>query len=256
MPMAVLGITIFSTTLFADNSTGTKERVIEKADFEQKIDIDKLIRDKENKIDISLFIKQEAETEIKVNNTTSNYDRETTSTSRGEVDRTNPQQIEQTYTKPKDIKISKNMDLTKRTGLSKADFKKVMKNLKSDKSKFFYRNADTIYDLCEKYQINEMFFCGLIAAESGWSIAGNHRSTHNYISLMYKGKLIKYSSEKEGLEVAAKKLHQNYLTKGGKYYNGKTINGVQKRFCPASDTWDDLVYGCMKYVLKTAKKVK
>ena len=148
------------------------------------------------------------------------------------------------------------MDLTKRTGLSKADFKKIIKSLKSDKSKFFYRNADTIYDLCEKYQINEMFFCGLIAAESGWNIAGNHRSTHNYISLMYKGKLIKYSSEKEGLEVAAQKLHQNYLTKGGKYYNGKTINGVQKRFCPASNTWDDLVYGCMKYIVKTAKNIK
>lgn len=256
MPMAVLGITIFSTTLFADNSTGTKERIIEKVKFEQKIDINKLIRNEENKTDISLFIKKEAETEIKVNNTTSNYDREITSTSRGEVDRTNIQKKEQTYTKPKDIKISKNMDLTKRTGLSKADFKKIMKNLKSDKSKFFYRNADTIYDLCEKYEINEVFFCGLIAAESGWNIAGNHRSTHNYISLMYNGKLIKYSSEREGLEIAAKKLHQNYLTKGGKYYNGKTISGVQKRFCPASNTWDDLVYGCMKYVVKTAKTVK
>ena len=178
----------------------------------------------------------------------------TSSTSRGEVDRT--QEIEQTDIEPKDVKISKNMDLTKRTGLSKEDFKKIIKKLKSDKSKFFDRNADTIYDLCEKYQINEMFFCGLIAAESGWNIAENHRSTYNYISLMYKGKLIKYSSEKEGLEVAAQKLHQNYLTKGGKYYNGKTINGVQKRFCPASDTWDDLVYGCMEYVVKTAKTVK
>jgi len=178
----------------------------------------------------------------------------TSATSRGEVDRV--QEIEQICKEPKDVKISKNMDLTKRTGLSKEDFKKIIKNLKSDKSKFFYRNADTIYDLCEKYQINEMFFCGLIAAESGWNIAENHRSAYNYISLMYKGKLIKYSSEKEGLEVAAQKLHQNYLTEGGKYYNGKTINGVQKRFCPASDTWDDLVYGCMQYVVKTAKTVK
>ena len=148
------------------------------------------------------------------------------------------------------------MDLTKRTGLSKEDFKKVINNLKSDKSKFFYRNADTIYDLCEKYEINEIFFCGLIAAESGWNISGSHKSANNYISLMKNGKLIKYSSEEKGLEVAAKKLHQNYLTKGGKYYSGKTIAGVQKRFCPASDTWDDLVYGCMKYVVKTAKSVK
>ena len=252
----VLGITIFSNTTYAKISTETKERNIENIKFEPQIDINKLIRNEESKIDISLFVKQEVQTENKVNNTTSNYDRKTDATSRGEANRTNTEEIEQTYIKPKDVKISKNMDLTKRTGISKADFKKVMKNLKSDKSKFFYRNADTIYDLCKKYQINEMFFCGLIAAESGWNIAGNHRSTHNYISLMYKGKLIKYSSEKEGLEVAAKKLHQNYLSKGGKYYNGKTITGVQKRFCPASDTWDDLVYGCMKYVVKTAKKVK
>lgn len=148
------------------------------------------------------------------------------------------------------------MDLTKRTGLSKEDFKKVIKNLKQDTSKFFYNNADTIYDLCEKYQINEFFFCGLISAESGWNIASNHRSTHNYISLMSKGKLIKYSSTKEGLEVAAKKLHQNYLTPGGKFYGGKTIAGVQKRFCPASTTWDDLVYSGMKYILAAAKKTK
>ena len=148
------------------------------------------------------------------------------------------------------------MDLSKRTGISKEDFKKVIKNLKQDRSKFFYNNADTIYDLCEKYQINEMFFCGLIVAESGWNIAGNHRKTHNYISLMCKGKLIRYSSTEEGLEVAAKKLHQNYLTPGGKFYNGKTITGVQKRFCPASSTWDDLVYGSMKYVAAAAHKTK
>ena len=253
MPMAIVGISIFSNTIFANNSTGTKERIlIEEIEFTKQIDINKLIRDKENKVEISTLIKQEIKQEN--NNVTSEYIRNDNTTSRGEVNRT--QKIEQDYTKPKDVKISKNMDLTKRTGLSKQDFKKVMKNLKSDKSKFFYRNADMIYDLCKKYQINEIFFCGLIAAESGWNIAGNHRSTHNYISLMYKGKLIKYSSEKEGLEVAAKKLHQNYLTKSGIYYNGKTINGVQKRFCPASDTWDDLVYGCMQYVLKTAKSVE
>ena len=251
--MVILGITMFSNTVYADNSTATKDRIGNKEfKFTQEIDINKLIRSEENRINISTFIKEEVK--IENNNKTNNYDRETIVTSRGEADRT--AKLEQNYTKPKDIEVTKGMDLTKRTGISKEDFKNIMKNLKSDKSKFFYRNADKIYDLCEKYQINEIFFCGLIAAESGWNIAGNHRSAHNYISLMSKGKLIKYSSEEEGLEVAAKKLHENYLTPGGKYYNGKTINGVQKRFCPASDTWDDLVYGCMKYVVKTAKTVK
>lgn len=62
--------------------------------------------------------------------------------------------------------ISKEMDLTKRCGISKEEFKEVMKQLKVDASGFFYENSDTIYDLCEKYELNEVFFCGLIAAES------------------------------------------------------------------------------------------
>ena len=238
--MAILGLTVFGNTSYAtDSITGTKDRIKE-IKIVEEINIDKLIRKEETKI---------------VNNYTRNTN--TTSTSRSGVDRTNNEETkqEQRYIEPKDVTISKNMDLTKRTGLSKEDFKKVIKNLKQDSSKFFYENADTIYDLCEKYEINEMFFCGLIVAESGWNIAGNHRSTHNYISLMYNGKLIKYSSTEEGLEVAAKKLHQNYLTPGGKFYNGKTIAGVQKRFCPASSTWDDLVYGSMKYIVAAAKKV-
>ena len=154
------------------------------------------------------------------------------------------------YISIEEITISKNMDLTVRCGVSKADFKQLMKSLKVDRSGFFYKNSDIFYDLCEKYQINEIFFCGLIAAESGWNIAASHRNTHNYISMMSKGKLIKYASDKQGLEAAAKLLHNKYLTKGGSCYSGKTLAGVQKRFCPNSSTWVNLVYGCMKQVVK------
>ena len=147
-----------------------------------------------------------------------------------------------------EVKISKSMDLTKRTGLSKEDFIKLMSRVKADTSGFFEDNAGEIYDLCEEYSINEIFFCGLISAESGWNIASNHRSTHNYISLMKNGQLISYSSVSEGLEVAAKKLHYNYLTPGGKFYHGKTLAGVKTCFCPSS-TWVDLVYGRMKQIV-------
>ena len=97
-------------------------------------------------------------------------------------------------------------------------------------------------------KINEIFFCGLISAESSWNIASNHRKTHNYISLMRRGKLIRYSSVNEGLTVAAQKLHYNYLTPGGKFYYGKTLRGVKTKFCP-SPSWVNLVYGRMKQIL-------
>ena len=181
------------------------------------------------------------------------YDRTKNVTSRSSVDRTKKEENENNetnYIQIDEITISKGMDLTKRTGISKEDFKELMKNLKVDTSGFFYENSETIYDLCEKYELNEIFFCGLIAAESGWNIQSNHRRAHNYISMMSKGKLIKYSSEEAGLEAAAKLLHTKYLTPGGSYYRGKTLASIQKIFCPNSSTWVGLVYGCMKQVVK------
>ena len=161
------------------------------------------------------------------------------------------QEPEIQYTKIEDVTISRDMDLTVRTGLSKEDFKRLISNVKQDTSKFFYDNSDLIYDLCEEYQLNEIFFCGLISAESGWNIAANHRRTYNYISLMSKGKLIQYSSLEEGLRVAAKALHNNYLIEGGRFYHGKTLYGVKVKFCPASDTWVNLVYGRMQQIVKS-----
>lgn len=148
-----------------------------------------------------------------------------------------------------DVKISKDMNLTERTGLLKEDFVELINRLKTDKSGFFRDNAEKIYDLCEQYSINEIFFCGLIAQESGWNIAANHRRTNNFISLMSNGRLLSYSSVEEGLEVAAQKLHNNYLETTGKFYHGQTLSGVKVAFCPASSTWVDAVYGRMKTIL-------
>ncbi len=158
--------------------------------------------------------------------------------------------VEEQYITIEQITIDKEMDLTKATGISKEDFRILMQNLKPDTSGFFENNSDKIYDLCKEYQLNEILFCGLIAAESGWNIASNHRNTNNYISMMAKGKLISYSSVEEGLEAAAKLLHNKYLTEGGSCYYGKTLSCVQKRFCPNSSTWVNLVYGCMKQVVQ------
>lgn len=179
------------------------------------------------------------------------YERDIEVTARSSEERSQKEETEEVKYKTIDeITISKNMDLTARCGISKEDFKTLMKNLKTDKSGFFYENSEIIYDLCEKYQLNEIFFCGLIAAESGWNITKSHRNKCNYISMMSKGKMIKYDSVEEGLEAAAKLLHNKYLTPGGSYYRGKTLSSVQKIFCPNSSTWVGLVYGCMKQIVK------
>lgn len=148
-----------------------------------------------------------------------------------------------------EVTISVDMDLTVRTGLSKEDFIKLISNVEEDTSGFFEENASYIYDVCEKYSLNEIFFCGLISAESGWNIAQNHRNTYNYISLMSSNGLIRFSSVEEGLEKAAQTLHDKYLTPGGCFYYGSTLAAMKTRFCPASSTWVSLVYGRMQQIM-------
>ena len=67
---------------------------------------------------------------------------------------------------------------------------------------------------------------------------------------MTKNGLIQFNSVEEGLEAAARALHNNYLTEGGKFYHGKTLYGVKTKFCPASSTWVELVYGRMGQIMK------
>ena len=153
------------------------------------------------------------------------------------------------YISVDEIKISKDMDLTVRCNISREDFIDLIAGVRADTSGFFEENAGLIYDICEEYEINEIFFCGLISAESGWNIAGNHRRTHNYISLMSSGGLIQFSSVEEGLRKAASSLHNNYLTRGGRFYCGKTLEAVRTRFCPVNPGWTDLVYGRMRQII-------
>ncbi len=172
------------------------------------------------------------------------YERGVETTARSSIDRTKEK---------KKIEIAKDMDLTVRCGLTKEEFKELIRKLTCDKTKFFYDNSNTIYELCEKYELNEIFFCGLIAAESGWSISSRHREKCNYISMMSKGKLIRYDSEEEGLEAAAKLLHNKYLTEDGTYYRGKTLEDVRKGFCPKIKKWTNLVYEQMEQIVEAYK---
>lgn len=256
--ITAIGI-IFSTIFFIYNAAQTKyiESVGAEQDETEEVEVQTNEEVEIAKVETqevssrkSMNDRQSTETQTENNQTENNQTEQIEATNQEQNQEPENIEPEKTYTQIKDVKISKDMDLTVSTNLSKEDFKTVISGVKQDTSKFFYNNSDLIYDLCQKYELNEIFFCGLISAESGWNIADNHRRTHNYISLMSKGNLIKYNSVEEGLEVAAKTLHNKYLTKGGVFYYGKTLSAVKTKFCPASSTWVNLVYGRMKQIIK------
>ena len=154
-----------------------------------------------------------------------------------------------TYTKLEDVKISFDMDVSQPTGLSKTDFVEFVKNRKYDRTGILEKNAEYIWEYCQKYSVNEIFVLGICGIESGWCSASQHQSTHNYSSLMKGGKLIAYASDKDGFEAMIKLLGQKYLSSRGSLYHGKTITAVGRSYCNAT-TWPKKVYKCMNQVFE------
>ena len=159
-------------------------------------------------------------------------------------------------------KINKDMDLSKPSGLPKSEFVTLIQNMDYDYTGVFKRNAAYIWDLAHKYHFNEIFFMGIIANESKWGSSKRAIETNNYTSQSKLDKsLIHYASERECFKQTAENLSKNYLTKGGKYYHGKTLYKVNLEYCEPGVKkekgkkkvykymWADDVYGCMKMII-------
>ncbi len=164
-----------------------------------------------------------------------------------------------------DLYITPDMDLSKISGVSKEQFCLWMENLSCDYSGFFSRNAEEIWQLCREYEVNEIFFVGLIGAESGWVTHEVHVSKCNYTSIMSSNGLNSYSSEYEGLYASAHLLGIEYFTENGQYYPGSTtLYDMASIYCPDNpDTeeneswqWQELVYSCMSLVLSDMQEME
>lgn len=149
--------------------------------------------------------------------------------------------------------ISVDMNVNETTGMSKEQFVYLMNNFSYDYNGLFGRNSGLIWDLCQEYNINEIFFVSLIGAESNWGNHEAHIATCNYTSIKPEGYLIQYSSEYEGLTASAELIHN-------KYFNdiGTTLDNISKIYCPddpetfdidESLEWLILVYDCMNLVI-------
>ncbi|MBP3596073.1 MAG: hypothetical protein J6J60_01545 [Clostridia bacterium] len=145
--------------------------------------------------------------------------------------------------------ISYDMDVTVLSGFSLEEFKTLMEGIALDDANDFYKvNAETIYNLCNQYQINEIFFCGIISAESWWGTAENCVAKNNFTGMMGNGELIRYETAYDNLEATAQNLHENYLSPGGSFNNGTTISGVSVCYC--GPEWPPLVWERMTQIIE------
>ena len=148
--------------------------------------------------------------------------------------------------------LSKDMDLSKPSGLTLSDYKTIFAYNASDLNNIFADNAEAFYNAEQKYQINGIFLAAIGIHESAWGTSKIARTKNNLFGYgAYdrdpEGMANIFETYQDGINTVAAALSNNYLKPTGSYYNGTTAADVNKRY--ASDKkWNEKVYTYMEYL--------
>ncbi|MBR3132474.1 MAG: G5 domain-containing protein [Clostridia bacterium] len=156
-----------------------------------------------------------------------------------------------------------NMELNKPSGLTLAQFKKILSGNSGDTQGVLENNAEYFYYIERQYNINGVYIAAMAIHEGGWGtskIANDKKNLFGYgayDSNPYGG-AYSFNTYAEGIDLVARMLVKYYLnpagtiiyegeTASGSYYNGPTLSGVNTRY--ASDkNWANAVYKWMTYL--------
>lgn len=163
------------------------------------------------------------------------------------------------------ISVNPDMDLRQPSGLTRADYVKMLSGNSRDINKIFENNAGLFYDIEQKYNINGIFLAAIGIHESNWgnsTIAAEKKNLFGYgayDSSPYESSYT-FESYEYGIELLAKVLTKYYINEAGtpiydgetavgSYYNGPTISGVNTRYA-SDENWKNRVYEIMEDLYK------
>lgn len=148
--------------------------------------------------------------------------------------------------------LTKEMDLTAPSGLTLSDYKTILGYNASDKNSIFADNYEAFYNAEQKYGVNGIFIAAIGIHESGWGTSYLAKEKNNLFGYRaYDRDPINsaqdFESYESAIDVVAEALSKNYLTQTGSFYNGTTIESVNKKY--ASDkAWHEKVFSYMEYL--------
>lgn len=156
--------------------------------------------------------------------------------------------------------LNPNMDLTKPSGLTLADYKKMLSGNPLDTNKIIENNAENFYKAEQKYGLNGIFLASIAIHESAWGTSQIALDKKNlfgfgaYDRSPYESANT-FDDYSKGIDEVAKYLVKNYLyeagttiynneTATGIYYNGPTLVGVNTKYCTDKE-WATKLYRYM-----------
>lgn len=148
--------------------------------------------------------------------------------------------------------LTKEIDLTAPSGLTLSDYKTILGYNANDKNSIFADNYEAFYNAEQKYGVNGIFIAAVGIHESAWGTSYLAKEKNNLFGYRaYDRDPINsaqdFESYESAINVVAEALSKNYLTPTGSFYNGTTIESVNKKY--ASDkAWHEKVFSYMEYL--------
>lgn len=160
-------------------------------------------------------------------------------------------------------KISSNIALNKKSGLTLEEFKKIFSNNSQDKNKIFENNAEYFYYIEQQYNINGIFVAAIGIHESAWGTSKIAKDKKNlfgygaYDKSAYSS-AYKYDEYSASIDMIARVLVKHYLNpKGtkiyngevatGKFYYGNTLKAVNTKYA-TDKNWNTAIFKWMCYL--------
>lgn len=81
------------------------------------------------------------------------------------------------------------------------------------------------------YNVNAAILCAITIQESGWGTSDLTFSNNNISGTVFNGEYAYFNSLEDCIMYTAKNLGINYLQETGEYFNGYSIEAVNKKYC-------------------------
>lgn len=129
----------------------------------------------------------------------------------------------------KNYSISTESDLRTLSNLSEEDYEKMLEDTA------LAGIGDALVKAEEKYGVNGLYLLGLACLESGYGSSYFARDRHNLVGWgaydSNPNAAMSFESKDECILHVAQKLKENYLTKGGSYFEGYTARAIDVHYC-------------------------
>ena len=150
-------------------------------------------------------------------------------------------------------------DITLASGITKEELETVLMNYKGAST--MAHLSDALVDAENQHGVNAFTMAAIVALESGFAtsrraIEDNNLTGYEVYSDDSEGRL--FPSQYESILQTARHISKNYLTEGGMYYRGLSVDDVQVSYCPdegKGKNWNEKVDKLASGFLKVYKEL-